>query len=226
MGLVLLVRHGQASFGAEDYDVLSEVGHAQSRRLGAWLAEQGIAPDHVVRGDMRRHRETAEGMLEGAGWGSGVEEVSVDAGWNEFDHLAVVAADPDLPSGDGEPDRRTFQAVFERATTRWSSGEHEGYDETYAAFVDRVLVALHQACTLADAGRTVVVVTSGGPVAAVAAHLLDPDGALAVRSALWGRLNTVLVNTSLTRVVVGSTGARLLTFNEHPHLDAEQRTYR
>jgi broad specificity phosphatase PhoE len=61
MGVVLLVRHGQASFGTDDYDVLSETGWEQARLLGAWLAGRGVTPDVVVRGGMRRHRETAEG---------------------------------------------------------------------------------------------------------------------------------------------------------------------
>ena len=38
--------------------------------------------------------------------------------------------------------------------------------------------------------------------------------------------NTVTVNSSVTRVVVGSTGSRLLTFNEHPHLTPDTLTYR
>ncbi|NUQ87355.1 MAG: histidine phosphatase family protein, partial [Glycomyces artemisiae] len=58
MGLLLLVRHGQASFGADDYDVLSETGWEQARLLGRWLAERRVTPTAVVQGGMRRHRET------------------------------------------------------------------------------------------------------------------------------------------------------------------------
>ena len=42
MSTILLVRHGQASFGAADYDNLSPTGHEQSRVLGAALAARGI----------------------------------------------------------------------------------------------------------------------------------------------------------------------------------------
>ena len=71
-------------------------------------------------------------------------------------------------------------------------------------------------------GRTVVVVTSGGPIAVVAATLVDPDADARPRlGALWARFNTVTVNAAVTRVVVGSTGARLLAFNEHAHLAPE-----
>ncbi len=228
MGLLLLVRHGQASFGADDYDVLSETGWTQGRLLGAWLAERGVTPTVLVRGDMRRHRETAEAMLEGSGW-SGLEP-HVDAGWDEFDHLAVVGAYPDLPA-DGDVyfggDRRRFQQVFELATARWMSGEHDGYAESYAGFVTRVRGSLIAASAAAGPGETVVVVASGGSIAAAMTALVDPEvedpGAT---SRLWGRFNSVIVNSSVTRVVVGSTGARLLTFNEHPHLEGDHLTYR
>ncbi|MDP2773042.1 MAG: histidine phosphatase family protein [Nocardioides sp.] len=225
MGQLLLVRHGQASFGADDYDVLSETGWAQGRLLGAFLAEQGVVPTAIVRGDMRRHRETAEAMIEAAGWsGSALPEVRVDAGWDEFDHVGLVSAYPDLP--EGPLDRREFQRVFERATERWTSGVGDGYAETYAAFVARVLVSLDAAAADAGPGQTVVVVSSGGVIAVVAAALTDPDADAAGAARLWSRFNTVMVNSSVTRVVVGSTGARLLTFNEHTHLAGDTVTYR
>ena len=70
------------------------------------------------------------------------------------------------------------------------------------------------------------VITSGGTIAAVCAALVDPEADPASFARLWGRFNTVLVNSSVTRVVVGSTGPRLLTFNEHPHLEGGALTYR
>ena len=222
MGQLLLVRHGQASFGAEDYDVLSETGWAQARQLGAWLGERDTVPTALVRGGMRRHRETLEAMVEGAGWTG--TDTEIDPGWDEFDHLAVVAQEPDPP--EHELDNREFQQVFERAVGRWISAEHEGYHETYAGFVDRVRAALDRAGSAAGPGGVVVVVSSGGPVAAACAALIDPDGGDADRARLWQRLNTVTVNSSVTRVVVGSTGPRLLTFNEHSHLAPDDVTYR
>ena len=229
MGVVLLVRHGQASFGADDYDVLSGTGWEQSRLLGAYLAERGVTPDVVLRGDMRRHRETAEALVEGAGvlgagWAAPIE---VDRGWDEFDHLGVVAGYPDLPEG-RELDRREFQHYFELATRRWTGGDHdEDYPESFAAFRGRVGSALARACDGAGPGGTVVVVSSGGPVATACGTLVAPDEQdPAVLAGLWRRFNTVVVNSSVTRVVVGSTGARLLTFNEHAHLEGDHLTYR
>src|SRR4029079_14668655 len=87
MSLLLLVRHGQASWGSDDYDRLWSVGIEQSRVLGAALAARGVRPDLVLRGSMLRHRQTAEAAVAGAGWDAVAVE---DAGWDEFDHLGNV----------------------------------------------------------------------------------------------------------------------------------------
>lgn len=222
MGVVLLVRHGQASFGADDYDVLSPTGWEQGRALGRWLAERDVVPTALVRGGLRRHRETLEAMTEAAGWDG--PDVEVDPDWDEFDHLAIVASHPEIDAG--PLDRRGFQRLFEEATARWTAGEGE-YAEPWTGFVARTRAALDRVLASAGSGRTVVVVTSGGVIGALAAHLADPDdddpAALARR---WARANAVTVNSSVTRLVVGSTGARLLTFNEHPHLEGDHLTYR
>lgn len=228
MGVLVLVRHGQASFGADDYDVLSPSGWLQSRVLGRWLAERDLRPDVVLHGRMRRQRETAQGLAEAAGWALTPEE---DPGWDEFDHLGVVAAyaAPDaVPAGGsgGRPDRREFQRLFTRAVAHWVAGGQGGYAETYLAFADRVLGALGRAAERAGPGGTVLVCSSGGPIAAALAALLEPDADPVSRAGVWQRLNTVVVNASYSRVIVGASGPRLLTFNEHPHLGPDLLTYR
>jgi broad specificity phosphatase PhoE len=221
MGQVILVRHGQASFGADDYDVLSEAGREQSRVLGRWLRERGVVADVVLHGEMRRQRETAEGLVEAAGWAA---EPAVDAGWNEFDHRAVVAA---FPAAGDVVDMKAFQAVFSDALDRWVSGDHvEEYPETYVDFAKRAAAALTRACAGAGPGGTVLVSSSGGPIAAACVALLEPERPTVERAGAWQRMNTVILNAAYSRVVVGSTGARLLTFNEHEHLTESLRTYR
>jgi len=226
VGVLLLVRHGQASFGADDYDVLSDTGWKQSRQLGSWLAERDLRPDLVVRGGMRRHRETVEGILAGAGLeaGAAVE----DLGWDEFDHLGVVTADPGPVDDDpGVEPRRAFQRRFELATARWTSGSYDvDYPESFGSFSARVRDALGRAVAEAGSGRTVLAVSSGGPIAAAVAGLAAPEADTATRARLWSTFNTPCVNTGVTKVVVGATGARLLTFNEHAHLGPAMLTYR
>src|SRR5262245_19149595 len=164
MGMVLLVRHGQAAFGADDYDGLGPTGVEQSRVLGRFLADAAIIPGVVLSGAMKRQRDTATEMAETAGWRVVPE---VDDGWNEFDHLAVVAraveSRLDLQGvGDGAPDHRAFQRIFEEATARWTSGGHDDeYDEPWSRFSGRVREALARACARDGVS---VVVTSGGPI--------------------------------------------------------------
>jgi broad specificity phosphatase PhoE len=211
MSRVLLVRHGQASWDADDYDVLSETGWEQSRALGDSLVARGIKIDAIVRGGMRRHRETAEAVLEEVPLRGDVE---VDPGWDEFDHLSVLATLP-APWEGPAPSKEEFQAWFEEATHRWTGGEHDpDYGETFGSFSGRVGAALRRT---AEREGTTLVVTSGGPIAWAAASLLSDD--ISVRTALWHRLNPVCVNSSVTRVVSGRRGLTLVTLNEHSHLD-------
>lgn len=222
MGVLTLVRHGQASFGTDDYDVLSETGWEQGRVLGRWLAQHGPVPVSVVHGGMRRHRETWEAIAEGSGVEPG--PVVIDEDWAEFDHLAVLGRHAEVTGTplDHGVDRRAFQERFEIATEHWAAaGDGGGYAETYDGFVARSRAALDR---LAALPGPALVVTSGGVVAALAAALVVPDGA--ALGPVWARFNTVIANTSITRVIVGATGARLLTFNEHPHLPRELVTYR
>ena len=67
MGTLYLVRHGQASFGADDYDQLSDLGRRQSVRLGEYFAERGIRFDALLAGTLRRQQQTLAGILEGLG---------------------------------------------------------------------------------------------------------------------------------------------------------------
>lgn len=214
MGRVILVRHGQASFGAADYDVLSPVGEQQAAVLGKSLAR--LSPDRVVHGSMQRQRRTAEVMADAAGWAT---PLSVDARWDEMDHLSVLAAEP--APADGAPDRKAFQAWFEAATERWTGGDHDHlYDESFATFRTRVGDALSE--TVRSNLPLTVVITSGGPIASVATGLLEAG------TATYLRMAPVIVNTSLTLLVTGTRGTTMVAFNEHGHLrdTPELLTYR
>ncbi len=88
MGAIYLVRHGQASFGAENYDLLSPLGEEQSRFLGRWMRDTGQPLSQVVLGTATRHRQTAEHCLQVFGGDSG--EWQVERGFDEFDHHEVL----------------------------------------------------------------------------------------------------------------------------------------
>lgn len=212
MSVLLLVRHGQASWGAADYDVLSPTGEEQSRILGAALAARGLVADVVVRGSMRRHRQTADAAVAAAGWTADVVE---DTGWDEFDHRQMLELHPPAVGEGEELTRAEFQRWFEEATLRWTGGQHaHEYDESFADFGTRVDAALRRTVERLEPKQTAVVFTSGGPTSWVAASLLSAG------AGVWTQLNPVTVNASLTKVVVGRRGATLVSFNDHSHLEA------
>jgi broad specificity phosphatase PhoE len=55
---LLLVRHGQATFGADRYDALSPLGERQAAAAGKHLAGVWSAPTRVLCGPRVRHRAT------------------------------------------------------------------------------------------------------------------------------------------------------------------------
>jgi broad specificity phosphatase PhoE len=222
VGVILLVRHGQASWGAADYDNLSEVGHEQAAITGRALAHRGLSPDRIVTGTMRRHRQTADGATVAAGWSV---EAHADEGWNEFDHVQALEVhgppEDGAGSGGGQMTRQQFDAWFDAATERWTSGRYdEDYDEPFFTFTSRVESALRRTASGLRSGEVAVVFTSGGPISWVAATLLG--GGIDT----WMRLNPVTINASVAKVVVGARGTTLVSLNDHSHLEPDHVTYR
>jgi broad specificity phosphatase PhoE len=220
VSVVLLVRHGQASFEAADYDVLSAHGEEQSRLLGASLASRGVRPDLVLSGSMKRHRQTASAAVEAAGWDVTVVE---EAAWDEYDHLSTLNGEVVMEDLEGVSFEERVHRV-EASIARWASGEHDDdYRESFPAFRERVTGAMERLVDELDAKQTVVVFTSGGPISWLAASL--SGGAIDA----WPRLSKVVVNSGVTKVLAGRRGTKLISFNEHSHLetaDAALITYR
>ena len=88
MTTIYLIRHGQASFGAESYDQLSPNGELQAKLLGRYFEEILKEAPYVVAGSMQRHQQTAQLSLDKCFPES---EILTDSAWNEFNHQQVFA---------------------------------------------------------------------------------------------------------------------------------------
>jgi broad specificity phosphatase PhoE len=218
MGSALLIRHGQASFGAADYDRLSALGEQQSRELGQWLKQTGQQPELIVVGAMQRHIRTAELCIEAAGVAA--PQLTLEQ-MDELDHVEIMARyRPDLRSFDAmraeltasaDP-QRAFQQLFAAAVARWTSGAHDSeYTLSWPAFHERVLQGLHILAT--HEARTIWAFTSGGPIGVIAHALIGAT----IEHPL--ALSWPLVNTSLTRVAFGGNRHSLISYNSWPHLE-------
>jgi broad specificity phosphatase PhoE len=228
-----VIRHGQASFGQPDYDVLSPTGVEQARRLGEWFASFGPRLDALYVGPRRRQRDTAAHML-------GVLGVPFEPKLvQDLDEYpaeviirqslpALMAEDPeiaDLFGGDplAQPaDARRFQQIFEHVMTRWARGEMvvDGY-VPFAEFGTRVRAALMHIMRHEGRGRVVAAVTSAGPISIAVQMGLLIDDAMAMKTS-W-----VVANSSLTELRWREELITLVAFNALPHLgESRLVTYR
>jgi broad specificity phosphatase PhoE len=211
MGTLYLVRHGQASFGADDYDQLSELGHKQSERLGQYWRERGLAFDAVLTGTLRRHAQTWAGIAQGAGY---AQEALQLEGLNEYDSAAVIEAihpqplqRPDTP----ELYRQHFRLLRE-GLRQWMSGAISPRGmPSYADFLAGVIDALDQ--VRKNHEGKVLIVSSGGPISTAVGHVMGASPEATIE------LNMRIRNSALTEFAYTPKRHSLLSYNTLPHLD-------
>jgi broad specificity phosphatase PhoE len=215
MGTLYLVRHGQASFGAEDYDRLSDLGRRQCAQLGSWMKGRGLVFEAVLRGSLRRHRESLEAL---AGELPGLPEALEWPGLNEYDSEAVVRSvhAGELPRPDNAEAYRLHFRLLREGLTRWMAGQvqPEGMP-SWEGFLQGVTRALDHVRTQHQGD--VLLVSSGGPIATAVAHVLDAPPATAIE------LNLRIRNSALTEFAYTPKRHMLVTYNTLPHLDHPER---
>lgn len=225
LGSIYLIRHGQASFGADNYDVLSPLGFRQSEALGQHLAQLGLRLDRCLSGNLQRQQNTAQTALQNIrDGGLHAPELELDSAFNEFDADAVIRALlPDILHNEPaaldvmrnpRDSRAEFQRLFELLIGRWISGEHDKPGlETWRGFVERVSDGLQRLLLQADNRQSIAVFTSGGTITALL-HLItgvSPDKAF--------ELNWQIINTSLSRLKFRGPEVVLASFNSQVHLE-------
>lgn len=211
MGEIYLVRHGQASFGADDYDALSPVGIEQARRLGDHFRQRGLEFDRVVIGAMARHRQTL------AATGFERIEPEVLSGLNEYDfhtlvdcHLAQFPVEPPLDL----KDPRAFYRHLRITLGAWADGSlvTGAGCESWPAFEARIRASLRALIANPDA-RCVLAISSGGAISALVREVLG----LGVGQMI--AMNLQAANTGITRLMFKGDKVRLQSWNAVPHLE-------
>ena len=214
MPTIYLVRHGQASFGTDDYDVLSDLGRVQADVAGAELARRPLRDPVLGSGALVRQRDTAEIV----GSRLGVEPSFIDERWNELDAHALV----DRRLGGPGASAGLTSAAFQEYLDEELIASIESADPVWTSFADGVREALDDLAERLPRGRAALVATSAGVIAALGAHLIGGSASAVVA------FNRVSVNASLTTVTASARRKSLLTFNDHSYLlgDSGLRTYR
>lgn len=219
MTTVVLVRHGQASFGAANYDRLSPLGERQAAILGEHWRATGFTADRAVAGTLSRQQRTGEQAL--AALGAAAPVLGTDPAFNEFNHTQLVQAylprlladDPALASaGTGVlRDPALFRTLFSRIVGAWTDGLAPALpvDETWAGFCARCVDGIRRA---AHGTERVVVFTSGGVISALLREALGVDNATALR------LNWRIWNASVHELSLRPKGLSLNGYNDIAHL--------
>jgi broad specificity phosphatase PhoE len=214
---LLMVRHGQASFGKANYDELSERGHSQAYQLGLWLADHQHAFSHVRIGAMHRHQQTLDGIAKAYKERElPLPVADVDADLNEFDHGSVFSAymqqhtDSPIVKAAAGGETRATGAMVHAALLAWvndSLGELPESWNTFGARARRAATRLHEVST----GETLVV-SSGGLISRIAQAALEVPDHRAVD------LNISLRNSALSEFHARDKQWRLGMWNALPHL--------
>lgn len=214
MSRIYLVRHGQAAFGSDDYDRLTETGIAQCHQLARHWRAIGRQVDLVYSGTLRRQRESAEAFAEAATeQGGAAPAVRPLAGIEEYDHLALLAAHRGAgPERDASLDRRAFHRRLSAALQAWASGDL-GAVEPFAMFRDRCAAALATLLRETGRGRTAVVFGSAGSLAAA----MQPALGLADRDLL--RLKLTFFNTGVSSLLFDGETITIESLNAVSHLE-------
>ncbi|MDR3481789.1 MAG: histidine phosphatase family protein [Burkholderiaceae bacterium] len=218
MAELYLVRHGQASFGTDDYDRLSTLGEQQSVWLGEYLSERKIDFDHVIIGTQLRHRQTAEGICRGMGRSP---DFALHAGLNEYDfyalYNALIKERPELNQS-APGNKQYFYKRLKEALLLWSTDALTGpLPEKWHAFAERINSALGfiQQC----GAQKVLVVSSGGPIGMLISQVLGAPANTAIE------LNLQIRNASLSQFYFNEQSVKLASFNNIAHLDRADRLH-
>lgn len=234
MGTLYLVRHGQASFGADNYDLLSPLGQQQAVRLGEYFKGKGVTFEAALTGTLTRQRQTLAGICQGMGTefesggsapqGSGAESKGKGLGphllWpglNEYDSEAVISAihPYPLPKPDTPELYRHHFRLLKDGLAQWMAGvvSPRGMPR-YTEFAAGIAGALEH--IRSHHQGNVLLVSSGGPIATAIGQVLGTSPEATIE------LNMRIRNSSVTEFSFSPKRHRLVTYNTLPHLDAPE----
>jgi broad specificity phosphatase PhoE len=221
MAGITFVRHGQASFGSENYDKLSPLGLQQAEILGNYFTEAETQFDYVVGGTMQRHKETFMGINQSL---KITQNFHTHKGWNEYDHEALFKAYltqyPDDPNitfrliNACQADRTLYYRVLFTALQTWAMGKLIDVPETWVEFCERIQDAMSDVAN--NVSHYALVSASGGSLSLALMIALN----MPVKRAI--DFSFQMKNTAVNQLFLSKGKWQLHTFNSMTHLDTKK----
>jgi broad specificity phosphatase PhoE len=220
MATIYIFRHGQASFGADDYDKLSPLGERQAVVLGEYLRDSGIVLDAAFSGDLLRQRETAQLALASQ---PGAVEHHIDPRFNEIDNdeqakyllPEVVKINPQLRElvDRGLSSSKDYQKIIDAVFNYWVSPQcNEPRIRSWMDYSGAVQSALQELMAQHGSGKTLGVFTSGGTIATLVAQVLG------LSSQQTYQFYEPIFNCSVTQIFYSDKKTSLSYFNDRSYL--------
>ena len=220
MANLLIVRHGQASFGAENYDQLSPLGQRQADLTGEFLRQMGTRFSAAYSGDLSRQRETGQRVLDQL---EQAPELIVDSRFNEvqtdeqIEVMMPLLVERDARFADlvaaMDTDTKSFQKIIETVFNYWVSPECDVSNiQSWKDYHGGVVSAFEGAMASAASGTDTAIFTSGGTIATIVGHVLK------LTSDRVYEFYEPVFNCSITRIIFNSRKCSLSTFNDVGHL--------
>lgn len=223
MGQIYLVRHAQASLGAANYDQLSPLGLLQSERLGSYFAQNGVTFEAAYTGTLDRQRHTLTHLFQGL---SGLSEqnlrptpipTSVSAALNEYNSLEVIRSvhAGEIPNPGSRLGYKAYFKLLRQGLLSWMTAQSTPAGmPSFMSFSQNVIQLLLQ--IKEQHTGTVLIVSSGGPIACILAHLLQASDNARIE------LNLGLRNTAVSELRFNAHKLSVVSFNTTGHLSGPE----
>lgn len=220
MATIYIVRHGQASFGADNYDKLSALGQRQAQVVGEYFRDCGVHFDAAYSGDLSRQRETAELALASQ---PGNVPHNIDPRFNEIQNdeqlkylmPEVVERNPAIQAlvDKGLSSSKDYQKVIDAVFNFWVSADcNDSRIQSWADYSEGARQAVADVIKEQGGGKTVGIFTSGGTLATIVAQVLGLGGSQTYQ------FYEPVFNCSVTQLFYSGSRVSMSYFNDRSFL--------
>ena len=210
MTIIHLVRHGQASFGKEDYDNLSEIGVKQAFLLGQYFKTLNLKFDKIFVGTLKRQIQTYKQIIKS--YDTSIEHESTPL-LNEYDVKSVLMGfvNGRSLSKDELHDKKIHFKLLRNAVTAWSENKiSHNVNETWNEFDERAQKFLKIINNTEP--KSILVVSSGGTISMILKQILS------LPSSQFVNFHFQIFNSSYSKIKISEFGMSLSLFNSIAHL--------
>jgi len=236
MSRALFIRHGQASFGTDNYDRLSDKGIRQSKLLGETWLKDDVMFDKMYVGPLQRQMQTYEQVrdiykqnkvelpdpivIDGLAEHKGPETMRAVLPQlsEKYENVSKWLNDTkENPENKKANHFRTFHFFM----SKWATGDHDidipDHLERWEDFQENVSKAIQQILSENEKGSTVAAFTSGGTIATVMGYALEMDNQDRIIE-----MNNYVRNSSVSQFLFSNGRIALHNFNDISHINDKE----